>query len=56
MRYPIRIIGFALVLIADPKAAAVELDYYITELGFVGTLILNYAKGTYYNSDEYLLF
>ena len=54
--HPTRFAGFACLPMADPSAAAVELEYCIKELGFVGTLIPNHAAGAYYDSEEYFPF
>lgn len=50
---PTRLAGFAFLPMADPTAAADELERCIKELGFVGALIPNHAAGAYYDDATY---
>ena len=45
--------GFAVLPMGDPDKAATELRRAVTELGFVGALIDNHARGRFYDGDEY---
>jgi len=54
--HPTRFAGFAFLPMADPSAAATELERCVKELGFVGTLIPNHAGGTYYDGEAYYPF
>ncbi len=49
-----RLAGFAMLPMADSDAAVEELTHCVKNLGFVGTLVPNHARGTYYDGDEYL--
>ena len=51
-----RLAGFAMLPMAEPIAAAQELERCVRKLGFLGALIPNHADGKYYDSDEYRVF
>jgi predicted TIM-barrel fold metal-dependent hydrolase len=51
-----RLAGFAMLPMADPTAAAEEIERCVQKLGFVGALIPNHADGIYYDSNEYRIF
>lgn len=51
-----RLRGFATVPIADPVAAAAELDRCVRDLGFLGVLLPNHAHGKYYDTEDYIPF
>lgn len=52
---PQRFAGFAVLPVSNPEDCAAELTRCIRELGFVGALIDNKAKGdTFFDGDEYL--
>jgi predicted TIM-barrel fold metal-dependent hydrolase len=51
-----RLAGFAMLPMADPAAAAAELERCVTKLGFLGALIPNHAGGQYYDGDAYRQF
>jgi predicted TIM-barrel fold metal-dependent hydrolase len=54
---PSRYAGFAVLPMANPIAAAMELQFGIRELGLGGAMIWNHlANGTYYDGDAYLPF
>lgn len=55
-QFPRRYAAFAFLPMADPAAAAAELDFCVKELGFVGTLIPSHAHGTHYDGEEYRQF
>ena len=51
--YPGRFQGFAALPMADPKAAAEELERCVKELGFCGTLLAGRYQGRFYNEAEF---
>ena len=51
--YPSRFQGFATLPMADPKAAAVELERCVKELGFCGVMLAGRYKGRFYNEPEF---
>ena len=51
-----RFAGFAFLPMADPAAAADELERCVKEAGFVGTLIPSHAAGVYYDGAAYDVF
>lgn len=51
---PGRFAGFATLPMADPVAAAEELERCVKELGFCGTLLAGRYKGRFYNEQEFL--
>ena len=53
-KYPGRFAGFACLPMADPEAAAQELERCVKELGFCGTMIAGRYKGRFYNEPEFL--
>ncbi|KAH8892191.1 2-amino-3-carboxymuconate-6-semialdehyde decarboxylase [Thozetella sp. PMI_491] len=54
--FPTRFAGFAFLPMADPAAAADELERCVKDSGFVGTLIPNHAAGVYYDGAAYDVF
>ncbi|KAL2018725.1 hypothetical protein VTK56DRAFT_431 [Thermocarpiscus australiensis] len=48
-----RFAGFAVAPMRDPLAAAAELRRAVTELGFVGALVDNHCRGTFFDGPEY---
>ncbi len=52
--YPGRFLGFATLPMADPEAAALELERCVKELGFCGTMLAGRYKGRFYNEEEFL--
>ncbi len=51
--HPDRFAGFATLPMADPKAAAGELERCVKELGFCGVLLAGRYKGRFYNEEEF---
>ena len=51
--YPDRFAGFATLPMADPEAAAEELERCVKELGFCGVLLAGRCKGRFYNEAEF---
>ena len=51
--YPGRFAGFATLPMADPQAAAKELERCVKELGFCGTMPAGRYKGRFYNEAEF---
>ena len=51
--HPNRFAGFATLPMADPKAAAEELERCVKELGFCGALLAGRYKGRFYNEAEF---
>ncbi|CAM1503362.1 Fc.00g081380.m01.CDS01 [Cosmosporella sp. VM-42] len=51
--HPARFAGFAFLPVAEPAAAATELERCVKDHGFVGALIPNHANGVYYDGDAY---
>jgi predicted TIM-barrel fold metal-dependent hydrolase len=51
--HPDRFLGFATLPMADPKAAAQELERCVKELGFCGVLLAGRYKGRFYNEEEF---
>ena len=51
--YPGRFGGFANLPMADPQAAAEELERCVKELGFCGTLLAGRHKGRFFNEEEF---
>lgn len=49
-----RFAAFATLPVGEPANIAVELERCVRDLGFVGALIPNHAKGIYYDGSEYL--
>ena len=54
--YPGRFQGFATLPMADPKAAAQELERCVKELGFCGVMVAGRYKGRFYNEAEFFPF
>ena len=52
--HPDRFMGFATLPMADPEAAADELERCVKELGFCGALLAGRYKGRFYNEAEFL--
>ena len=52
--HPDRFAGFASLPMADPKAAAEELERCVKDLGFVGTMLAGRQKGRFFNEAEFL--
>ena len=52
-RNPKRFAGFATLPMQDPRAAAVELERAVKELGFKGSLVNGHTHGTYYDDPIY---
>ena len=52
--YPGRFMGFAALPMADPEAAAAELERCVKELGFCGTMLAGRYKGRFFNEEEFL--
>ncbi|KAF2719833.1 hypothetical protein K431DRAFT_286319 [Polychaeton citri CBS 116435] len=50
---PTRFAGFAVLPMADPEAAAAELERVVRTYGFVGALVDNHVAGTYYDGKDY---
>jgi predicted TIM-barrel fold metal-dependent hydrolase len=50
---PDRLVGFAMLPIAEPKATAEELARCIQKLGFVGALIDNHLDGRFYDDEHF---
>lgn len=61
-RRPDRFAGYAALPMQDPAAAAEEVRYAVTELGFVGAMVNGYSSlgdletGVYYDGEEFLPF
>ena len=51
--YPDRFLGFATLPMADPVAAAAELERCVKELGFCGAMPAGRYKGRFYNEAEF---
>ena len=51
--HPDRFAGFATLPMADPEAAAEELERCVKELGFCGALLAGRYKGRFYNEAEF---
>ena len=51
--HPDRFRGFATLPMANPEAAACELERCVKELGFCGTLLAGRYKGRFYNEAEF---
>ena len=51
--HPDRFAGFATLPMADPEAAADELERCVKELGFCGALLAGRYKGRFYNEAEF---
>ena len=51
--YPGRFLGFASLPMADPDAAAEELERCVKELGFCGTMLAGRYKGRFFNEAEF---
>ncbi|EKG19353.1 Amidohydrolase 2 [Macrophomina phaseolina MS6] len=52
-RHPSRYAAFALLPMGDPQAAAEELNRSVRDLGFVGALVNNHHKGSFYDDPRY---
>ena len=52
--HPDRFAGFATLPMAEPKAAADELERCVRELGFCGALLAGRYKGRFYNEKEFV--
>ncbi|KAB2577372.1 Decarboxylase orsB [Lasiodiplodia hormozganensis] len=52
-RNPTRYAAFALLPMVDPQAAAEELNRCVRDLGFVGALVSNHHKGSFYDDPRY---
>lgn len=50
---PSRLAGFATLPMSEPEAAAIELKRCVQKLGFVGALIENHLKGTFYDNERF---
>jgi predicted TIM-barrel fold metal-dependent hydrolase len=48
-----RYVGFAMLPMNDPPAAAAELERCVQELSFVGALVPNHAYGRYYDDEHF---
>lgn len=48
-----RLAGFAMLPMMEPQDAAEELSRCVKELGFVGALINNHLKGTFYDEERF---
>ncbi|KAF7560948.1 hypothetical protein G7046_g3198 [Stylonectria norvegica] len=55
-KHPDRFAGFAFLPVAEPTAAAQELERCVKELGFVGALVPNHADGIYFDGEAYYPF
>ena len=51
--HPDRFAGFATLSMANPKAAAAELERCVKELGFCGVMLAGRYKGRFYNEAEF---
>ncbi|KAJ5874642.1 uncharacterized protein N7529_003072 [Penicillium soppii] len=51
--HPTRLAGFALLPMAEPEAAAAELERCVREHGFVGALLDNHIDGRFYDGLEF---
>ena len=51
--HPGRFAGFATLPMADPQAAAQELERCVKELGFCGVLLAGRCRGRFYNEEEF---
>jgi predicted TIM-barrel fold metal-dependent hydrolase len=52
--HPDRFAGFATLPTPDPKAAAVELERCVTELGFKGTMLHGHPQGHFLDEPQFL--
>ncbi|EON97566.1 putative 2-amino-3-carboxymuconate-6-semialdehyde decarboxylase protein [Phaeoacremonium minimum UCRPA7] len=50
---PTRLAGFAMLALSEPAAAARELKRCVQELGFVGALVENHARGHFYDDERF---
>lgn len=50
-KYPKRLAGFALLPMAEPEAAAKELERCVKDLGFLGALVDNHLHGRFYDDE-----
>lgn len=50
-KHPKRLAGFALLPMAEPEAAAKELERCVKDLGFLGALIDNHLHGRFYDDE-----
>ena len=53
-RYPDRFSGFAAIPVADPRAAVLELERCVRELGFVGGMLNGHYRGSFLDDPRYL--
>ena len=53
-RHPDRFSGFAAIPVADPDAAALELDRCVNEFGFVGGMLNGHYQGSFLDDPKYL--
>ncbi|MEZ2443524.1 amidohydrolase family protein [Chitinophaga sp. RCC_12] len=53
-RHPTRFAGFAVLPVADPAAAAEELDRAVKELGFKGAMLSGTFNGCFFDEPEFL--
>lgn len=51
--HPGRLAGFAVLPMAEPTAAAAELERCVKTHGFVGALVDNHTNGLFYDGDEF---
>ena len=51
--HPDRFLGFASLPMADPQAAAEELERCVKELGFKGAMLAGRYKGRFFNEEEF---
>lgn len=52
--HPDRFSAFASLAVADPQAAAVELERCVTELGFVGAMLNGHYRGCFMDDPKFL--
>jgi predicted TIM-barrel fold metal-dependent hydrolase len=50
---PRRFAGLGMLPMADPTAATTELERCVKELGFLGVLVCNHARGEFYDGNKY---
>lgn len=51
-KHPTRFAGFATLPMADATAATEELERCVKELGFLGALVCNHARGEFYDGKK----
>ncbi|OJJ32715.1 hypothetical protein ASPWEDRAFT_52871 [Aspergillus wentii DTO 134E9] len=52
-KHPTRLAGFAMLPMAEPVAAAEELERCVRQLGFVGALVENHLNGQFYDDERF---